>query len=114
VLPRYARLTSPNDFARTTKSGFRVSSKFLVVYLNQTMTNIPAQAGLIISKSVGGSVARHKVARQVRHALRTHLIALPAGTHIVVRALTGSAGQELSKDLDALIPKAIDKAMALK
>jgi ribonuclease P protein component len=78
------------------------------------MTNTPAQAGLIISKSVGGSVARHRVARQIRHVLKEHLIALPAGTHVVVRALAGSAGQDLKKDLNALIPKAIEKVVALK
>ncbi len=114
MLPRYARLTSPNDFARTTKNGFRVSSKFLVLYFNPTVTNTPAQAGLIISKSVGGSVVRHKVARQIRHSLREHLVALPTGTHIVVRALMGSAGQDLKKDLNSLIPRVLEKAMALK
>jgi ribonuclease P protein component len=114
VLPRHARLTSPNDFARTTKSGFRVSSKFLVVYLYPTMTSTPAQAGLIISKSVGGSVVRHRVARQLRHALKELLSLLPTGARVVVRALPGSAGEDLKKDLHALIPKVVEKAMAAK
>jgi len=91
-----------------------MSSKFLVVYLYPTMTNTPAQAGLIISKSVGGSVVRHRVARQIRHALKDHVEVLPEGARVVVRALPGSAGQDLKKDLNSLIPKVLEKAMAAR
>ena len=91
-----------------------MSSKFLVVYLYPTMTMAPAQCGLIISKSVGGSVVRHKVARQIRHSLKDHLSSLPAGAHVVVRALPGSAGQNLKKDIDHLIPKVLEKALATR
>ena len=114
MLPRHARLTSADDFARTTKSGFRVSSKFLVVYLHPTMTNLPAQAGLIISKSVGGSVVRHRVARQIRHDLPDHLKKLPNGSQLVVRALPGSARQNLKTDLNSLMLKVTEKAMATR
>ena len=89
-----------------------MSSKFLVVYLYPTMTSTPAQAGLIISKSVGGSVVRHRVARQIRHSLKDLLHTMPAGARLVVRALPGSAGQDLRKDLSSLIPKVLEKAMA--
>ena len=76
------------------------------------MIDNPAQAGLIISKSVGGSVVRHRVARQIRHALSTEIEKLPKGTHLVVRALTGSANQEIANDLHALILKISAKATA--
>jgi ribonuclease P protein component len=89
-----------------------MSSKFLVVYLYSTMTKAPAQAGLIISKNVGGSVIRHKVARQIRHSLRDHIEKFPPGAHVVVRALSGCAGKDLKKDLDSLVPKVLEKAMA--
>lgn len=78
------------------------------------MANTPTQAGLIISKSVGGSVVRHRVARQLRHTLKNLLALLPTGAHVVVRALPGSAGQNLEKDLNLLIPKVLEKAMATK
>lgn len=84
------------------------------MYLHPTMTNTPAQAGLIISKSVGGSVVRHRVARQLRHTLKDLLALLPIGAQIVVRALPGSAGQNLEKDLNQLILKVLEKAMATK
>ena len=78
------------------------------------MTNTPAQAGLIISKTVGGSVVRHKVARQLRHLLKGQLKDLPTGTHVVVRALTGSAGQDFKTDLSSLMLRVLEKTMALK
>jgi ribonuclease P protein component len=74
------------------------------------MTDASTKAGLIINKTVGGSVARHRVARQIRHALRDQLDFLPPGAHVVVRALPGSVGQDLKKDLNALILKLLEKA----
>lgn len=76
------------------------------------MTDVPAQAGLIINKSVGGSVIRHKMARQIRHSIKDHLDLLPPGAHIVVRALPGCAGQDLKRDLTSLLPKVLGKAKA--
>ncbi|MDP1721304.1 MAG: ribonuclease P protein component [Candidatus Nanopelagicaceae bacterium] len=111
MLPRSARLTSPNDFARTTKSGSRASSKFLVVYFYSTATQTPAKCGLIINKSVGGSVVRHKVARQIRHRLQEHLHYLTPGSLLVVRALPGSSKTDIGAELSRLIPKAIEKAL---
>lgn len=111
MLPRSARLTSPNDFARTTKSGFRASSKFFVVYLYSTGTQTPAKCGLIINKSVGGSVVRHKVARQIRHRLHESLHQLSPGSLLVVRALPGSSRADVGTELSRLIPKAIEKTL---
>ena len=114
MLPRSARLTSPNDFARTTKSGSRASSKFLVVYLYSTTTQTPAKCGLIINKGVGGSVVRHKVARQIRHQLQKHLQQLSPGSLLVVRALPGSSKINMSAELSLLISKAIEKPLNSK
>lgn len=96
MLPVSARLTSPQDFARTTKSGLRVTSEHFVGYLhinpvtNNSVTNQSPRAGLIIGKAVGGSVRRHRVSRQIRHALATHLENFPDGSLIVIRGLKQS------------------------
>jgi len=42
---------------------------------------------LIISKTIGGSVTRHRIARQVRHVLQENYSQLPKGSLVVVRAL---------------------------
>jgi ribonuclease P protein component len=55
--------------------------------LYPTGLNEPARAGLIISKTIGGSVTRHRIARQVRHVLQENYSQLPEGSLVVVRAL---------------------------
>ena len=87
MLAKTARLTESGDFARSTKSGLRYSTANFVGYLYPTGVSQPARAGLIISKSVGGSVTRHRIARQIRHALRETYSQLPEGSLLVVRAL---------------------------
>lgn len=87
MLHKSARLTSPNDFARTTKSGLRVTTQHFVgyIYLTNDTTSQSARLGLIIGKAFGGSVARHRLARQVRHAIA--LDQFPKNALVVIRAL---------------------------
>lgn len=106
VLPQKYRLTSPTDFSRATKSGIRVGSGNFFLYLYQTKDNLPPRAGLIISKAVGGSVVRHKVARRLRHEIAQHIMALPQGTLVVVRALTGAHDADVHKEIPTLLNKA--------
>jgi ribonuclease P protein component len=87
VLAKTARLTESGDFARATKSGLRYSTANFVGYLYPTGLSEPARAGLIISKSIGGSVTRHRIARQIRHVLRETYTQLPEGSLFVIRAL---------------------------
>lgn len=51
---------------------------------------MPPQVGLIIAKSVGSAVDRHRVARRLRHVAREMLGDLRAGQQVVIRALPGS------------------------
>jgi ribonuclease P protein component len=64
----------------------------------------PPRAGLVVSRAVGGSVVRHRVARRLRHLLRPRLATLPAGSRLVVRALPAAADASssvLGDDLDS-------------
>ena len=47
--------------------------------------------GLIVSKAVGNSVIRHRVARRLRHICAQVQPELPAEIDIVIRALPGAA-----------------------
>jgi ribonuclease P protein component len=61
------------------------------------------RVGLVVSKAVGGSVVRHRVARRLRHVMRDRLDRLPPGTRMVVRALPKSAAADstrLGSDID--------------
>ncbi len=113
MLAKSARLTESGDFARATKSGIRYSSTNFVGYLYLTQLDQPARAGLIIGKSVGGSVTRHRIARQVRHTLREIYPQLPTGGLLVIRALnsahTADASQEVTKIVGQLLKKFSEK-----
>jgi ribonuclease P protein component len=110
VLPKKARLTTSEDFAKATKSGLRLTSENLVGYLyispaannsNNESNEQPVKCGLIINKSVGGSVMRHRIARQLRHDLAPKIDTLPTNSLFVVRVL--KSAPEYTKELTQLI-----------
>jgi ribonuclease P protein component len=110
VLPKKARLTTSEDFAKATKSGLRLTSENLVGYLyispvannsNNESNEQPVKCGLIINKSVGGSVMRHRIARQLRHDLAPKIDTLPTNSLFVVRVL--KSAPEYTNELTQLI-----------
>ena len=123
MLPKNARLTSSEDFARATKSGLRVTSENFVGYLyispaaTSANESVSAKCGLIINKTVGGSVVRHSLARKVRHSVAANISKLPQGSLLVLRALSKKdSGQPISLEIDRLIEKLLERAakMAVK
>lgn len=54
------------------------------------------RVGLIIAKSVGTAVQRHRVARRLRHVVRDVLDELEPSDQMVIRALPGSSQVESS------------------
>ena len=109
MLPLKHRLTTPTDFAKTTKSGVRVGNGNFFLYLFHQESSEHPRAGLIISKVVGGSVVRHKVSRAIRHALAPEITKLNPGTLVVVRALTGERNSDAMVEIPALLKKAESK-----
>jgi ribonuclease P protein component len=87
VLANNARIKSSSDFARVTKTGRRISTNSLIGYLYSESNNDSAKLGLIVGKSIGNSVVRHRIARQIRHAVHEELNNFPNGTLLVVRAM---------------------------
>jgi ribonuclease P protein component len=123
VLPKNARLTSSEDFARATKSGLRVTSENFVGYLyispaaTSANESVSAKCGFIINKTVGGSVVRHGLARKVRHSVAANISKLPQGSLLVLRALSKKdSGQPISLEIEKLIEKLLERAakMAVK
>jgi ribonuclease P protein component len=104
VLPAAHRMRSSREFELVTRRGRRARSGALVVYLvtDQDIFSPDAKVGLIVGKSVGGSVVRHRVSRRLRASLTSQLPALLPGTGVAVRALPGAASAtsaDLSTDL---------------
>ncbi len=114
MLPKSARLIDSGDYVRATKSGLRVTSANFVGYLHISNSTNPARAGLIISKSVGGSVTRHRVARKIRHVLQNQIILLPTGGLLVIRALTNAATTDCADEVKSIISKLISKTTDVK
>jgi ribonuclease P protein component len=108
VLPAGSRLTRRDEFTAAVRRGRRAGRPRLVVHLHVPTAvdpaPLPARAGLVVSRAVGGSVGRHRVARRLRPLLRDRLAQLPAGALLVVRALPPAAdapSSVLAGDLDS-------------
>jgi len=115
VLPKKARLTTSEDFAKATKSGLRLTSTHLVGYLyiqpaasNPVNPDLPAKCGLIINKSVGGSVARHRIARQLRHDLAPIVDTFPTNSLFVVRVL--KSAPEYTNEVTQLVSELLSRS----
>lgn len=106
MLPRLHRLTRPDDFRRTIRGGTKAATPTVIVYGLTGLAGgdqAPARVGVTVSKAVGGSVVRHRVARQIRHAFASQIDQLPQGSTWVVRALPAAGdfakGRSLSQDV---------------
>ena len=68
----------------------------------------PALLGLVVSRSVGNSVVRHRVSRRLRAQAAQRLSSLPPGSYTVIRALPGAAtadSAQLGADLDRALAR---------
>lgn len=97
------------DFASVVRSGSRARRGHLVLHRSALVTSATPGTGapligLVVGRTVGGSVVRHSVARRLRAQLTQRLDHFPAGSGTVVRALPSAArasSADLGADLDA-------------
>ncbi len=84
------RLRSSDDFSTVTRGGVRSARSHVVVHLALLEQGDDApRVGFVVSKKVGNSVIRHRVARRFREIVRHHLAEFPPGSTAVLRALPG-------------------------
>jgi ribonuclease P protein component len=86
-------MTRSTDFGATVSQGVRAVQPDLVVHaLRSGIDGCEGEPriGLVVSKSVGSAVQRHRVARRLRHVARTVIDELDAGDRVVIRALPSS------------------------
>ena len=79
----------------------------MIYLLKADALPVTPQMGLIINKSVGGSVTRHRIARHLRHAMASYINMLPDHTQIVIRVLRNSV--DYRSDLEELLSKALKR-----
>ena len=93
---------------RVTKSPIRSSTTALVGYLLAEPQLQEPKVGFIVPRSIGGSVVRHRVTRQLRHAARSSITQLPKDSLVVVRAIKheADAGAQIPSLFASLTRKA--------
>jgi ribonuclease P protein component len=77
------------EFDTTVKRGARAVQPDIVVHAHRVADGGP-RIGLVVGKSVGSSVQRHRVARRLRHVARAVVDELDSGDRVVIRALPSS------------------------
>jgi ribonuclease P protein component len=93
VLPAENRMTRSTEFGATVKHGVRAVEPDIIVHAHRAVDEDAApgpRIGLVVSKSVGSAVQRHRVARRLRHVARGVVGELGAADRVVIRALPSS------------------------
>jgi ribonuclease P protein component len=93
VLPARYRMTRSTEFGATVTKGVRAVQPDLVVHALRSGDDASdggPRIGLVVAKSVGGAVQRHRVARRLRHVARAVIDELDPADRVVIRALPGS------------------------
>ena len=85
-------MTRSAEFGATVKSGARAVEPDIVVHAKrcEQTTEPGPRIGLVVGKSVGSAVQRHRVARRLRDVVRNMIAEFDPGDRIVIRALPGS------------------------
>lgn len=107
MLPAQFRMTRSAEFGATIKHGVRAVQPDLVVHARREGNGGP-RIGLVVSKSVGSAVQRHRVSRRLRHVARNVLPELDPGDRVVIRALPSSS-TAISVRLEQQLRKALQR-----
>lgn len=114
MLPAANRLRTSKEFELVIKTGERATSLSLVLYFKSPIEKLKtpdaSRVGLIVNSSVGGSVVRHRVSRQLRHAIAPLLTKFPTGSNLVIRVLRKK--DSYTTELTELVNKLIEKPLA--
>ena len=101
------------EFSSAVRTGSRAGAPALVVHFRSAPDGSspgPATVGFIVSRSIGGAVARNRVRRRLRHLVRERLGVLPAGSRLVVRAnpaAATTAAPALAAQLDRTLARVL-------
>ncbi|MDR2565472.1 MAG: ribonuclease P protein component [Bifidobacteriaceae bacterium] len=115
MLAQPHRLRRRADFQDVIRNGRRCGSRLAVVYAaavnrgaDQTGTAV-WQGGVVVSKAVGNSVVRHRVARRLRAIMAAELPNLEEPKRVVVRAL-GPAASADYRELERAVGRCVREA----
>jgi ribonuclease P protein component len=85
-------MTRSTDFGTTVNQGVRAVQPDIVVHARRTDVEGDGgpKVGLVVAKSVGSAVQRHRVARRLRHVAHAVIADLDPADRVVIRALPSS------------------------
>lgn len=110
MLPARYRMTRSTEFSTTVGKGVRSAQPDLVLYMANVLDDPSGpRVGLVVARSVGNAVVRHRVSRRLRHSVHPMLDELGPGHRLVIRALPGAAtatSARLHQELSAALHRA--------
>ncbi|SIR99237.1 ribonuclease P protein component [Williamsia sterculiae] len=121
MLPSPQRISRGSEFTRTLRSGVRVNGSAVICYVadpcastspigaEPVITYGGPRFGLIVSKSVGDAVCRHRVARRLRAAAAAVSDDCESQWSVVIRALPSAASTPTS-ELERQLRRAVGRA----
>ena len=80
------------EFAIVYKKGKSLANKYLVMYILKNEDG-KSKLGISVSKKVGNSIVRHRLARLIRESYRLNRELFNSGLNIVVIARVGAKGK---------------------
>lgn len=119
MLPARYRMTRSSDFGATVSRGVRAVQPDLVVHTLRTDSGAEdgPKIGLVVSKSVGTAVQRHRVARRLRHVARSVIDELDPADRVVIRAMPSSRhaiSARLEQELRSALKRSRPKSGAVR
>jgi ribonuclease P protein component len=103
-------MTRSSEFGATVSQGVRAVQPDLVVHTMRDAVDDGPRIGLVVAKSVGNAVQRHRVSRRLRHVARTVIDELEPADRVVIRARPGSS-DVLSARLEQELRTALRRAL---
>ena len=87
---------SNSEFQTIYKSGKSYANKYLVMYVSENPEG-KSKLGISVSKKVGNSVVRHRLARLIRETYRLNTNMFNSGLNIIVIARTTAKGKNFAE-----------------
>lgn len=95
-------LKKNEDFRRVYNKGKSYANKYLVMYIMKNERDIN-RIGISVSKKVGNSVVRHRLARLIRESFRLNGTMFQSGYDIVVIARNTAKGKKYDEVNSAIL-----------
>jgi ribonuclease P protein component len=107
-------MTRSTEFGATVNQGVRAVQPDIVVHARRCgdSDQVGPKVGLVVAKTVGNSVQRHRVARRLRHVARAVIADLDPTDRVVIRALPSSR-HAISARLEQQLRVALKRAQLL-